>query len=312
MIHIFVKRLFDIELLEWEKKRDLSIELTCDNQTILSTELYEDVLDEVSINARCSIPNTGNTSVLYLSVRQDEVLTQTILSKIRIPVPENTCSKTYKLSNCRPIQGHQSPIIGKIEMGFQYVERKQCAEDETTVTMSVSVSEQQDQLLNEKLDRMDAMIRALQSDLKYLQQQHPPVDELPHFLQLGDIPPITLRSVVSGKQLRITHSGRVDTRGDYGQMAQFKIIRIGQQDIRLQSLHNPKRHVRIDNMHIDGLGGKGHLTVLKAHYMGKYIFAFESAHHPNHFLAADVDGRCMVVIGDQPHLTRFTILMNIF
>ena len=305
-MNIFLKRVFDIDAPDWEQKKDLIVELHHGSQLLYSSQTFEDVLDEIEINARCNLDAESLPPSIQISVQEDKVLTKMIVSKVKIPLPTESCTKIYKLASF-----DQEMVFGKIEISFEVIKKKK--EEETN------------QILH-KLTQLDNMIASLQTDLKRLEEwkttlaaQKPttdplptttPTTQLPSFLQLGKIPPVILRSRTSGKQLRINPSGRVDCRGNYGYLTMFNICRLNDNHVRLQSVANRKRYLRIDNMNVDGLGGQGNLTEFQMHYMGRHTFAFESVYHYNHYLACDQDGRCSVVIGDQPNLTRFVMIMT--
>lgn len=303
MIRILLVKLFDLDAsgCDWEKKRDLTVELFAGEEKVLSPPTFADVVDEIEINQQCYIDKT-KTSHLYLVVKQDEVMTNTIVSKIKIPIPQETCSKLFRLVHYRPTES-KTEFLGKVRIGFQYLQ------------------ESKDVGVSDRIDRIEMMIQSFQRQMEKLQTMQQTLNQLqqeikthheslPPFLSFGNIPPVILRSVASAKQLRINVSGQVDARGNYGHLALFKINRLTNNDIRLQSNSNKKRFVRIDGMNVDGLGGQGNLTTFKLHHMGKRVFAFESKQFKNHYLASDDNGRCHVVIGDQPNITRFVMIVT--
>lgn len=306
MIRIFLAKLFDLDAseCEWDKKRDLMVELYAGDEQILCTSIYSDVMDEIEINQQCSIDNV-DISYLYLVVKQEAVMTREIISKIKIPLPKESCTKLFKLVHYRPIET-KSTSLGKVRISFQHID--QANVDDTKIKQFERMI-QSFQIQLEKLESMQETLNQLQQDMKNIKDKTRE-DQFPDFLSVTNIPPVILRSVASAKQLRINQSGSVDALGNYGRLTLFKINRLSNNEIRIQSNSNKKRFLRIDGMNVDGLGGQGILTTFKVHYMGKHIFAFESKQHENHFLASDSNGHCHVVFGDQPEITRFAIIVT--
>lgn len=317
MMNIFLKRVFEIDAPDFEESRDLMIELHHGSNILFTSHTHENVVHEMKIHARSTIEiGPASANFLHICIKQDEVLTKTILSKVKILLPTESCTKVFKLAHFTKAD---ETIFGKVDISFEVIEKEQKKGVETE--SKVEVEKKQIQKMVAHMSQLDLMIATLQTDLKRLaniqeqlmqpkQQQLQTKDQLPHFLQMGNIPPVILRSVTSAKQLRINHSGRVDSRGNYGQLTLFHVFRIDDNRVRLQSIANRKRHLRIDNMNVDGLGGQGNLTEFYLHYMGRHTFAFESVYYPNHYLASDQTGRCSVLIGDQPNLTRFVMIVT--
>jgi len=171
-------------------------------------------------------------------------------------------------------------------------------------------------------NEMNGKYRSLQKELqcqydqKYIQLESKLLNmslerKLDHpILQYSNMPTICLKSVASGKQLRIDNvTGQLDAKGDFGSRVRFKLVRLANNYFRLRWDLNKKRHVRFDNYEIDGFGGLGDQTILKIHHLGKNTFSFESVEYPDHYLCSDSDGFVSVCLGDYPEMSRFIIIM---
>jgi len=91
---------------------------------------------------------------------------------------------------------------------------------------------------------------------------------------------ICLKSMASGKQLRIKRNGMVDGNGQFGEFAQFEVLRTAIDRCKLRNVANPSAYLRINERgELDGAGTGGRWTEFTIVNHGGHVYSFQSTAH---------------------------------
>lgn len=271
-----------------------------------TTKTYENVENEVDLKTafKFSFDNISSSETLSFELLRDDGLSVTTLALREFSIGEVAeWDETDRKMTLKSIF-HEDEQKGFLCLSVSYESHTLDAPIVTPIS-SVPLFNS-DSILKARVKVLEKQVQELTRHLTFLRTR----ETLHPMLKVPHLPLIMLRSVTSGKQLRVKADGKVDARGDRGPFAFFKLLVLVDNQVRLQSDSKRSRCVRLSNGEIDGLGGHGDLTVFYAHGLGDNMISFESQKYPNHYLAADNDGYVYVTMGDKIPDTRFRILLG--